>query len=149
MPDLNDVSAFAATTGNLAVVATVRGDGTVQASLVNAGISAHPVSGQRVLSFVAIGGGAKLANLRQRPSVAVTFQRGFEWITVEGAAELAGPDDTVLGLNDDQLATLLRTIFTDAGGTHDDWPTYDETMVRQRRAAVLITPARVYSNPGR
>ena len=148
MPELNDVAAFAATTGNLCVVSTVRRDGTVQASLVNAGVSAHPVSGKRVLSFVAIGGGAKLANLRQRPSVAVTFQRGFEWITVEGAAELAGPDDTELGLDADRLATLLRTIFTDAGGTHDDWPTYDETMVAQRRAAVLIAPTRVYSNPG-
>lgn len=149
MPDLNDVAAFAATTGNLCVVSTVRGDGTVQASLVNAGVSGHPVSGEQVLSFVAIGGGAKLANLRQRPSVAVTFQRGYEWLTVEGAAELAGPDDTGLGLDADRLATLLRTIFTDAGGTHDDWPTYDETMVRERRAAVLITPTRVYSNPGR
>jgi hypothetical protein len=109
----------------------------------------HPVTSQPVLAFVGIGGGAKLANLRARPSVAVTFQRDFQWITVEGNAELAGPDDSGLGLNSEQLATLLRQIFTDAGGTHDDWPTYDETMVRERRAAVLITPTRIYSNPER
>jgi PPOX class probable F420-dependent enzyme len=149
MSDLNDVAELAATTGHLAVVATTRADGSVQASLVNAGVSTHPVTGRRVLSFVAIGGGAKLANLRDRPAVTTTFHRGFEWITVEGTAELAGPDDPGLGLGPDQLRTLLRDIFTDAGGTHDDWPTYDETMARERRAAVLITPTRIYSNPAR
>jgi hypothetical protein len=41
---------------------------------------------------------------------------------------------------------LLRNIFTDAGGTHDDWPTYDRTMARERRVAVLITPLRIYGN---
>src|ERR1700756_1287475 len=120
MSDLNDVAELAATTGHLAVVATARADGTVQASLVDAGVSTHPVTGSHVLSFVAIGGGAKLANLRNRLSVAATFHRGWQWITVEGTAELAGPDDTELGLGPDQLRMLLRTIFTDAGGTHDD-----------------------------
>ncbi|MDT5091719.1 MAG: hypothetical protein QOH60_1082 [Mycobacterium sp.] len=148
MPDLNDVVSLASTVQYLAVVSTVRRDGSVQASLVNAGVSAHPVSGQPVLSFVAIGGGAKLANLRKRPAIAVTFQRDWQWITVEGMAELVGPDDIELGLDAGQLASLLRAIFTDAGGTHDDWPTYDETMVRERRTAVLVAPTRVYSNPG-
>jgi hypothetical protein len=37
-------------------------------------------------------------------------------------------------------------VFTAAGGTHDDWAEYDRTMAEQRRAAVLITPTRVYSN---
>jgi hypothetical protein len=148
MTDLNDVAELATAYGQRAVAATVRGDCTVQASLVNAGVSTHPVTGRRVLSFVAIGGGAKLANLRARRSATVTFHRGWQWITVEGTAELAGPDDAALGLSEDQLRTLLRTIFTDAGGTHDDWPTYDETMARERRTAVLINPTRIYSNPG-
>jgi|ERR1700739_3123050 len=149
MADLTDLAELAAANGHLAVVATVRGNGAIQASLVNAGVSKHPVTGRQVLSFVAIGGGAKLANLRNRPSVAVTFQRDFQWITLEGTAELAGPDDTELGLSPDQLRMLLRTIFTDAGGTHDDWPTYDATMAGERRTAVLITPIRIYSNPQR
>ncbi len=34
-----------------------------------------------------------------------------------------------------------------AGGTHDDWDTYDRVMAEERRTAVLITPDRVYSNP--
>jgi hypothetical protein len=98
MADLDDVAALAATNGHLAIVSTLRADGGVQASLVNAGVTTHPVTGRKVLAFVAIGGGAKLANLRRRPSIAVTFQRDYQWITVEGTAELAGPDDTELGL---------------------------------------------------
>ena len=41
----------------------------------------------------------------------------------------------------------LREIFTAAGGTHDDWDTYDRVMREERRTAVVVTPSRVYSNP--
>ena len=39
-----------------------------------------------------------------------------------------------------QLRLLLREIFTAAGGSHDDWDTYNQVMARERRAAVLLTP---------
>jgi hypothetical protein len=39
---------------------------------------------------------------------------------------------------------LLRDIFTAAGGTHDDWDTYDRVMATERRVAVLVEPERVY-----
>ncbi|MBV8290343.1 MAG: TIGR03618 family F420-dependent PPOX class oxidoreductase [Mycobacterium sp.] len=146
MVDLDDVAELATANGHLAVVSTVRADGTVQASLVSAGVSAHPLTGRKVLAFVAAGR-VKLANLRARPTATVAFQHRWNWIAVEGTAELAGPDDTGLGLSAGQLTALLRTIFSDAGGTHDDWPTYDRTMIRERRAAVLIKPTRIYANP--
>jgi hypothetical protein len=41
---------------------------------------------------------------------------------------------------------LLREIFTAAGGTHDDWDTYDRVMAEERRVAVLVTPERVYGS---
>ncbi|MBV9651146.1 MAG: TIGR03618 family F420-dependent PPOX class oxidoreductase [Pseudonocardiales bacterium] len=145
MLDLHDVAELAATNGHLAIISTVRADGTVQASLVNAGVSTHPTTGRTVLALVAAGR-VKLANLRARPNTTLTFHHRWNWITVEGTAELAGPDDTTLGLRPDELTALLRTIFTDAGGTHDDWPTYDRTMAQQRRAAVLVQPTRIYSN---
>jgi hypothetical protein len=44
---------------------------------------------------------------------------------------------------------LLREIFRAAGGTHDDWDTYDRVMAGERRAAVIITPRRTYRNPTR
>jgi hypothetical protein len=100
-----------------------------------------------VLAFVTYGK-VKLANLRVRPGLAITFRRGWLWATVEGAAELAGPEDRPAWLADDEaLRLLLRTIFTSAGGTHDDWDTYDQVMREQGRSAVLVSPTRIYSNP--
>ena len=138
--------ALAAPDNGLAVISTVRADGSVQASLVNVGLLPHPAGGQPSLGFTTYGK-VKLANLRARPQLAVTFRKGWQWATVEGRAELAGPDDTAPWLADaDQLRLLLREVFTAAGGTHDDWPEYDRVMAEERRAVVLIAPTRVYSN---
>ncbi|OBB64233.1 MULTISPECIES: TIGR03618 family F420-dependent PPOX class oxidoreductase [unclassified Mycobacterium] len=146
MTTLRDAVALAAAENGLAVVSTVRADGTVQASLVNVGLLPHPESGEEVLGFTTYGK-VKLANLRARPQLAVTFRKGWQWATVEGRAELAGPEDTRPWLTtDDQLRLLLREVFTAAGGTHDDWDEYDRVMARERRAVVLIAPTRVYSN---
>jgi hypothetical protein len=41
---------------------------------------------------------------------------------------------------------LLREVFRAAGGTHDDWPTYDTVMAEERRDVVMVIPERVYSN---
>ena len=37
------------------------------------------------------------------------------------------------GIDADRLQLLLREIFTAAGGTHDDWDTYDRVMAAERR----------------
>ena len=146
MTTLDEAVALAAAEQGLAVVSTLRADETIQASLVNAGVLPHPVSGQPVLAFVTYGK-VKLANLRARPALAVTFRNGWQWATVEGSAELGGPDDPQPWLADpDQLRLLLRDVFTAAGGTHDDWDEYDRVMAEQRRTAVLVEPSRVYSN---
>lgn len=129
----------------LAVVATVRADQSVQASLVNAGFLDHPLTGQRVLAFVTYGP-AKLANLRARPRLAATFRSGWQWATVEGHAELIGPHDPHDAVDAERLRLLLREIFAAAGGTHDDWDAYDRAMVAEGRTAVLVVPDRVYSN---
>ncbi|WP_306215082.1 pyridoxamine 5'-phosphate oxidase family protein [Actinoplanes sp. RD1] len=76
----------------------------------------------------------------------MTFRAGWRWATVEGRAELAGPDDPGAGLDAEGLRLLLREIFTAAGGTHDDWDEYDRVMREQRRTAVLITADRVYGS---
>ena len=115
----------------------------VQSTLVNAGVIEHPLTGERLVAFVTYGP-AKLANLRARPRVALTFTAGWEYATVEGSVEIIGPDDRYPGVDDEGLRQLLRDIFTAAGGTHDDWPTYDRVMVEERRAAVLIHADRIY-----
>src|SRR5262245_16797963 len=56
----------------LAVVVTHRSDGTAQASVVNAGVLDHPVTGTPAIGFVVQGGARKkLANLRARPMTTV------------------------------------------------------------------------------
>jgi PPOX class probable F420-dependent enzyme len=127
-------------------VSTLRADNSIQASLVNAGVVPHPEGGSPALAFVTYGR-VKLANLRARPQLAATFRNGWQWATVEGTAELAGPDDPQPWLTGaDQLRLLLREVFTAAGGTHDNWDEYDKTMAEQRRTVVLVAPSRVYSN---
>lgn len=127
----------------LAVVATLREDGTIQQSLVNAGVLDHPTTGEPVLAFVTYGP-AKIRNLRQRPALTATFRSRWAWATVEGNAELIGPDDPHPGVDAERLRLLLRQIFTAAGGSHDDWAGYDATMLEQRRLAVLVRPTRIY-----
>ncbi|MGH3761453.1 pyridoxamine 5'-phosphate oxidase family protein [Actinophytocola sp.] len=131
----------------LCVVNTVRGDGGVQSSVVNAGVLEHPVHGGRVVGLVAIGGTRKLHNLRTRPWATIVARAGWRWATVEGDAEIIGPDDPHPDVDGEALRRLLRDIFRAAGGTHDDWDTYDRVMAQDRRAAVLITPRHAYSSP--
>jgi PPOX class probable F420-dependent enzyme len=146
MTTFHEAVALARADSGLAVVSTLRADRTIQASLVNAGVLPHPATAEPVLGFVTYGR-VKLANLRARPQLAVTFRNGWQWATVEGRAELAGPDDArdwLIGA--DQLRLLLREVFTACGGSHDNWAEYDRAMVEQRRTAVLIAPTRVYGN---
>ena len=129
----------------LAVVATARADSSVQSSLVNAGVLNHPITGEPSVAFVTYGA-AKLRNLRARPRLTVTFRAGWEWATVEGPAELIGPDDPHPAIDAEALRVLLRDVFVAAGGTHDDWDEYDRVMAAQRRTVVFVDPERVYSN---
>jgi PPOX class probable F420-dependent enzyme len=145
MTTLSGAAEIGSRDGYLAVISTARADGTIQSSLVNAGVLADPESGQDVVAFVT-NGKAKLANMRVRPRITVTFRAGWQWAAVEGQARIIGPDDPAPGIDEERLRLLRREVFTAAGGTHDDWAEYDRVMAAERRAVVLVTPARVYSN---
>lgn len=145
MTTLDDAAALGRAEQGLAVISTLRADSTIQGSIVNAGVLAHPATDEPVLAFVTYGP-VKLANLRVRPQVTATFRSGWQWAAVEGRAELAGPDDPRPWLDAEGLRLLLRSVFVAAGGSHDDWDEYDRVMAEQRRTAVLVRPERVYSN---
>jgi PPOX class probable F420-dependent enzyme len=130
----------------LVVVSTSRADGTIQSSVVNAGVIDHPTTGDRVVALVAAGGSQRLKNLRARPRATVVLRAGWQWAGVEGATELIGPDDPYEGIDAERLRLLLREIFTAAGGTHDDWDEYDRVMADERRVAVLVHPDRTFGN---
>ena len=132
----------------LCEVSTLRPDGTIQSSVVNAGVLPHPVTGAQVVGLVARGDARKLDYLRARPRATIVIRVGWQWASSEGPVELAGPDDPMPGVDAERLRLLLREIFTAAGGTHDDWPTYDRVMAEERRVAVLITPQRTWPATG-
>ena len=148
LTDLASFEALVPLDHGLCVVVTRRADLTPQSSVVNAGVLAHPVTGDRVVGLVAAGGSRKLVHLRADPTISVVVRAGWQWAAVDGRAELIGPDDPHPGFDDDRVRRLLRDVFTAAGGTHDDWDTYDRVMREERRTAVLVSPSRVYSNPG-
>ena len=148
---MTDLSAFAALVPGdhgLCVLSTARADGSVHASVVNAGVLRHPTTGVEVVGLVAAGGARKLAHLRADPRATIVVRAGWQWATVEGRADVIGPDDPAVGIDADALRTLLRDVFRAAGGTHDDWDAYDRVMADERRAAVLVTPTRTYGIPG-
>jgi PPOX class probable F420-dependent enzyme len=145
MTTLQEAAGLARDENGLVVVSTLRADGTIQSSLVNAGVLPHPVTGELGLAFVTYGR-VKLANLRARPQLAATFRNGWRWGTVEGHAQLAGPDDPQPWLDPERLRLLLREVFVAAGGEHGDWAEYDRVMAEQRRTVVLVEPSRVYGD---
>jgi PPOX class probable F420-dependent enzyme len=146
MTDVNDFAARVRRDRGLCVVSTLRAAGTIQSTVINAGVLDHPVIGGPVVGFTTRGNSAKLVNLRARPRATIVVRAGWEWVAVEGPTEIAGPDDALPGFDPAGVPELLREVFRAAGGTHDDWPTYDRVMAEERRAAVLISPERVYSN---
>jgi PPOX class probable F420-dependent enzyme len=143
MSSLDSFLAVARQVNHLAVVSTLRADRTIQSTLVNAGVLPSPLDGEPVLAFVTYGK-VKLANLRARPQLTLTAVSGWRWSSVEGRAVIIGPDDPHDAVDEAGLAVLLREVFKAAGGTHDDWDEYDRAMRDERRAAVLVTPTRVY-----
>jgi PPOX class probable F420-dependent enzyme len=146
---VSDLEAFAKLVPldhGLVVVSTARGGGTIQSSVVNAGVVDHPVTGRPVVAFVSAGSSRRLGNLRARPRATVVIRAGWQWAGVEGTVDLVGPDDPHEAVDIERLRVLLREIFTAAGGSHDDWDEYDRVMADERRVAVLVTPDRTYGN---
>ena len=147
---MTDLAAFAELVPldhGLCVFSTLRRDGTVHATVVNAGVAQDPLTGAQVVALVAAGGSRKLHNLRADPRCTIVARAGWQWAAVEGTAGIIGPDDPHPDVDPETLRLFLRDIFRAAGGTHDDWDTFDRVMADERRAAVLVVPRRTYTNP--
>jgi hypothetical protein len=130
----------------LAVVATTRRDGSVHASLVNAGVLDNPLSGQPSVGLVVRSSALKLAFMRRSGRANVVFHHGWEWVAAEGAVTIVGPEDVAPGYALALLPGLLRDVFVAAGGTHDDWAEFDRVMADERRAAVFVALDRITTN---
>jgi PPOX class probable F420-dependent enzyme len=143
--DLSSFTRLVPLDNGLCVLSTARDGGGIHSCVVNAGVPRHPLTDAEVVGLVAAGGTRKLRNLRADPTATIVVRAGWEWAAVEGTADIIGPDDPHRDVDAESLR-LLRDIFRAAGGTHDDWDTYDKVMAQERRAAVFITPRRAYGN---
>lgn len=144
MADLAKFEALVPLDHGLVVMTVIGPDGRMRPSVVNAGVIDHPITGGRIVAGVIHGGASKLSHLRARPRASVVLRAGWQWAGVEGPVEIAGPDDPMDGIGPERLRLLLREIFTAGGGTHDDFDEYDRVMAADRRAAVMITPERIF-----
>lgn len=147
MASIDDVRRVVDLEAGLAAVATTRADGSLQLTVVNAGVVDHPVHGDPVAAFVARGGTLKIEHLRARPIASLLWRAGWAWVTVEGPVELCGPDDPLAGVDDEGRRLLLRLIAKASRVALDDWDEYDRVVEAERRTAVLVTPTRIYRNP--
>jgi hypothetical protein len=144
--DLADVTRLAAADHHFAVFTVARPDGTVHASVVSAGVIADPVDGSPGVAAVHAGGARKLGLLRATGRATVVFKAGGDWAAVSGPVRLVGPDDgTELGLD---VPATIRSVFTAAGGTHEDWAEFDRVMAADRRCAAFVRADAISSNPG-
>ncbi len=148
MASIDDIRKLVSLDHGLASLSTLRRDGSVQSTVVNAGVIDHPVTGAPVAAFVGRPATRKIAHLRENPRGTLLWRAGWAWVAAEGDVELVGPDDALDGVAPEGVAALLRTVYSAAGGgEHDDWAEYDRVMAAERRVAVLLTPTRIYVNP--
>jgi hypothetical protein len=130
-----------------AMMATSRRDGTVQASLIRAGVFDHPVTGRPTVAALLRGYTVKLRFLRHTPRATVLFRSANAWVTVEGRTSLIGPEDQNEGYDRATFPELRRAVYRAAGGTPtEEW---ERLMEEERRALVFVELDRVYSNQSR
>ncbi|MFN0089164.1 MAG: pyridoxamine 5'-phosphate oxidase family protein [Acidimicrobiales bacterium] len=146
MTTLDDLAALFRPETGLATLSVARPDASVHSSLVNAGLLAHPLSGEPVAGVVVRSDAAKMALLRRAGRATLCWRSGWRWITLEGGVALVGPNDPLAGFDPAGLPALLRAVYQGCGGVHDDWSEFDRVMAAERRAAVLVAPGRLYTN---
>ena len=69
-----------------------------------------------------------LGHLRLRPRATVVFRSGWDWVAVEGSADLAGPDDPLEGVSPTDLPRLLREVYAAAVGGQISWRLRDDRL---------------------
>ena len=86
---------------------------------------------------------AKLLNLKRdsRCSLMVSKQDWWGYIVLEGNATVLDSDNT----SADRLRYALRDVYRAAtNGDHPNWSEYDQAMINDHRAAVIVVPDQIY-----
>ena len=121
-----------------AVLTTFRRDGGAQMSIITVGAYRDGAA------FTTTDDRAKLRNLRRNPrcSLLVSHDNWRPYVVLEGQAQVLAADNT----DAEELKHALRDVYRSASGgkEHPNWDEYDQAMVEDRRAAVVVVPDRVY-----
>ncbi len=120
-----------------AVLTTFRRDGAAQMSIVTVGPYGDGAG------FTTTEDRAKLHNLARNPRCSLLVSKSDWWgyIVLEGHARLLRRGES----DETELRDALRGIYRSASGQeHPDWDEYDQAMIADRRAAVIVVPERIY-----
>jgi PPOX class probable F420-dependent enzyme len=120
-----------------AVLTTFRRDGAAQMSIVTVGTYGDGAG------FTTTEDRAKLHNLARNPRCSLLVSKSDWWgyVVLEGHAKVLRRGES----DDDELRDALRGIYRAASGQeHPDWDEYDQAMIADRRAAVIVVPERIY-----
>lgn len=119
-----------------AVLSTFRRSGAAQLSIVAVGNYGDGAA------FTTTEERAKLANLRRDPRCSLLVSQDSWWgfIVLEGAARIMSADNT----DPDELRQAFRDVYRSISGEHPDWDEYDQAMIEDKRAVVVVVPDRIY-----
>ena len=119
------------------VLTTFRRNGAAQMSIISCGPLRDGVA------FTVTFDRAKLLNLKRNPrcSLLVSQEDWWDFVVLEGRAEILSADNT----NADQLRLALRDTYRTASGEeHSNWEEYDQAMVDDKRAVIIVVPEHIY-----
>ena len=133
----NDVREFVSE-NHLSTFSTFRRNGAIQLSLVLAGPFRDAVA------FSTPGDRAKYKNLLRDPRCSILISKP-DWfsgyVVLEGKAKIMDEDNTGRA----ELLTALREVYrATADSEHPDWDEYDQAMLDDHRAVIIINPEHVY-----
>ena len=120
-----------------AVLTTFRRDGAAQMSIVTVGTYGDGAG------FTTTEDRAKLHNLARNPRCSLLVSKADWWgyTVLEGHAKLLRRGES----DDVELRDALRGIYRAASGQeHPNWEEYDQAMIDDRRAAIIVVPERIY-----
>lgn len=126
-----------ATENHQGVLTCFRKNGMPQMSIVTCGAYRDGVA------FSTTADRAKLINLKHdsRCALMVSKQDWWGYVVLEGRATILTADNA----SPDDLREALRGVYRAATNVeHPNWEEYDQAMVNDRRAAVIVVPDHVY-----
>ena len=120
-----------------AVLTTFRANGSAQMSIVTVGAYGDGAG------FTTTEDRAKLHNLVRdsRCSLLVSKADWWGYVVLEGRAQVLRRGHS----DETELRDALRGIYRTASGQeHPDWDEYDQAMIDDRRAAIVVVPEHIY-----